>query len=91
MALREGFRRVRLIGKIILAVGLLLDAFLLAGFVAAGFGEHIEIFAFGFFGIPPTILGAVLLLAAWVAEGFMGRPHSAEQRTPQSPGPRPVN
>ena len=91
MAVREGFRRVRLIGKIVLAIGLLLDALLLVGFLAAAFGERVEIFGVGFFGILPTIFGAIILLAAWVAEGFTTRPHSAARQTPQSPGARPVN
>ncbi|MGB6134262.1 MAG: hypothetical protein WCC14_00625 [Acidobacteriaceae bacterium] len=91
MALREGFRRVRLIGKIILAAGLLLDAFLLVGFVAAGFGKHIQVFALGYFGVPATILGAIILLAAWVAEGFISRAYPAGRQTPQSPGHPPAN
>jgi hypothetical protein len=71
MALDEGFRRIRSVGKAILATGLLLDLFLIIGLVVSAFGgQALPFFPVGAFGIPLTVAGAIILLGAWVAEGF---------------------
>jgi hypothetical protein len=71
MALDEGFRRIRTVGKAILATGLLLDLFLIIGLVVAAFAaQPSPFFAIGAFGIPLTVADGVILLGAWVAEGF---------------------
>jgi hypothetical protein len=84
MSHREGFRRVRLIGKAILATGLLLDGFLIIGLIVAGLarglGDASPFFAIGFFGIPVTIVGIAILCAAWIVEGFLLHP-----RPPHTP------
>jgi len=71
MAVEEGFRRVRLIGKTILAIGLLLLAFALIGFLVDVL-FHVAPFALGFapLGIFLSTLAAAILLGAWIAEGF---------------------
>jgi hypothetical protein len=87
MAAREGFHRIYLIGKAILAFGILLDLFLFIGFVAAAFGARLEMFGIGMLGIPATLLGIAILAATWVAEGFVNGRHSARPRKPHSPNP----
>ena len=71
MALDEGFRRIRTVGKAILATGLLLDLFPIIGLVVSAFGgQALPFFPIGAFGIPVTVAGIVVLLGVWVAEGF---------------------
>jgi hypothetical protein len=87
MANREGFRRVRQAGKAILATGLILDAFLIIGLIAAGFsrgfGEASPFFAIGILGIPVTMSGLTILCAGWIIEGFLLQP-----RPPDTPDRR---
>jgi hypothetical protein len=72
MALDEGFRRIRTVGKAILATGLLLDLFLIIGLVVSAFGAHaLPFLPIGAFGIPVTVAGILILVGAWVAEGFV--------------------
>lgn len=86
MAANEGFRRVYLIGKAILAFGVLLDVFLIIGLVARALGYGSEIFSISLLGIPFTLLGLAILAIGWVAEGF-SRKHPAEiSRKAHSPG-----
>lgn len=87
MAAREGFRRIYLIGKAILALGILLDLFLFIGLIAAALGANQEIFGIGVLGIPPTLLGLAILAIAWVAEGFSNGRRPVPRREPQSPNP----
>lgn len=86
MAYREGFRRLRMVGKAVLAAGLIFDAFLLIGFVVALLTRNpaeASFFAIGFFGIPVTVSGLVILCAAWIIEGFVLQP-----RPPHTPDGR---
>jgi hypothetical protein len=71
MAAQEGLHRIRLVGKAILVVGLLLDAIALAGGVTAVF-LHAPLWTAGFapFGIALSMVGAGVLLTAWIIEGF---------------------
>jgi hypothetical protein len=72
MALDEGFRRIRTVGKAILATGLLLDLFLIIGLLVSAFGgQALAFFPIGAFGIPLTVAGILVLLGIWVAEGFV--------------------
>jgi hypothetical protein len=88
MAAKEGFRRMYLIGKAVLALGVLLDLFLIIGLIAAAFGATNYVFAIGVFGIPPTVSGLTILAATWVAEGFLtDRRSSDRQRAPSAPIP----
>jgi Na+/H+ antiporter NhaC len=74
MALEEGFRRLRIVGRAILLAGLALEAVtLVAAVVAMVFarGEFVSGFGFlGALGVPFCLLGAGVLLAVWIAEGF---------------------
>ncbi|MGD0367814.1 MAG: hypothetical protein ABSA94_10160 [Acidobacteriaceae bacterium] len=80
MALDEGFRRMRTVGKAILAAGLLLDLFLIIGLIVAAFAAPPSpFFAIGAFGIPLTVTGATVLLGAWIGEGF-ARPRQPPHR-----------
>lgn len=86
MAVTEGFRRIRFVGKAILGIGLILDAWLAMGYLIAAFGPREPIFGIGFSGIPLTVLGIAILLIAWIAEGFVvqgQRPHPSSQQHPQ--------
>ncbi|HEX4036851.1 MAG TPA: hypothetical protein VHX37_02235 [Acidobacteriaceae bacterium] len=88
MAVEEGFRRIRLIGKSILAVGLLLLAVALIGFlIDAVF--HSAPFALGFvpLGIFLSAFAAAILLGAWIAEGFC-EPRQTPREEPGAPRPR---
>ena len=75
MALEEGFRHLRFVGKGILLTGLILEAAALVYALAGGIIGRGEFAAgFGFFGaigIPICVLGAAILLVAWIAEGFL--------------------
>lgn len=73
MAANEGFRRIRLVGKAMLGIGLFLVLFLIVGLIAMLFVADrgsISFFGFGYFGIPLSIAGGAILVVAWVAEGF---------------------
>jgi len=86
MSNREGFRRLGLVGKAILATGLILDAFLLIGLVVAAAGRNpgdASFFSIGFIGIPITVVGLIILCAAWIIEGFIIQPRPPH--TPDQP------
>ncbi|HEX4064711.1 MAG TPA: hypothetical protein VHZ09_01715 [Acidobacteriaceae bacterium] len=72
MAAKEGFRRLRLLGNSVLALGLLLLAgALISWLVAVALRTGAPfVAAFGPFGILLSALGAAILLIAWIAEGF---------------------
>jgi hypothetical protein len=71
MAAAEGFRRIRLIGKTILVIGLILLAADLVGFIIdVVFHTGPNALGVAPVGIFLSALGAAILLAAWVAEGF---------------------
>ena len=76
MAAQEGLHRIRLVGKAVLALGLFLDAIALAGYLTATF-FHQPPWTAGFapFGIALSMIGAGILLAAWIIEGFALPPH----------------
>jgi hypothetical protein len=80
MAAAEGLHRVRLVGKAILAIGLFFDAVALVGCITADV-LHMPLWTMGLgpLGIGLSTLGAAILLAAWIAEGFT--------LPPQPPGP----
>jgi hypothetical protein len=83
MAIREGIRRTRVVGKAVLVFGLLFDAFLIVGVIlAVGFNLRESYFAVGFAGIPLTLVGIGILMLAWIAEGF-----SLQRRTRSSGEP----
>ena len=72
MALEEGFRRIRFAGKGVLFTGLILVAVAVLFSLVSGLGRA-EFTGFGFFaviGIPISVVGAAILLGAWIAEGF---------------------
>ena len=71
MAAQEGLHRIRLVGKAVLVVGLLLDAVALVGCLTAAF-FHQSAWTTGFapFGIALSMAGAAILLTAWIIEGF---------------------
>ncbi len=92
MAIREGLRRIRVVGATLLVVGLLLDAVLAVGAVlATTFALRVPILGVGFFGIPLTLLGATILLVAWVADGFRRRRPPARSQRAQSSRIPPIN
>ena len=73
MALEEGFRRIRFAGKGVLFTGLILVAVAVLFSVVSGLFGRAEFTGFGFFaviGIPISVVGAAILLGAWIAEGF---------------------
>lgn len=74
MAIREGLRRIRVVGRVLFTAGLGLIALLLFALIVTGiFHDHWwmpSFFAIGFFGIPVSITGGTILLAAWIVEGF---------------------
>lgn len=76
MAAQEGLYRIRLVGRAVLVLGLLLDAIALAGCLTAAF-LHQSPWTAGFapFGITLSMIGAGILLAAWIIEGFALPPH----------------
>jgi len=75
MAAEEGLRRLRLVGKAILALGLLLVAAALIGSLIAGwFGASPWILGFAPAGIALSMIGAGILLTAWIVEGFLHPP-----------------
>ncbi|HUB18965.1 MAG TPA: hypothetical protein VL990_10045 [Acidobacteriaceae bacterium] len=71
MAAQEGLHRIRVVGNAILALGLLLVAGAVIGYVIAGL-LHAPSWVTGFapFGIALSMLGAGILLTAWIIEGF---------------------
>ena len=84
MALDEGFRRIRTVGKAILATGLLLDLFLIIGLVVAAFGAQASpFFPIGAFGIPLTVAGGVIRSAP-------GSPRVSPPHASHSAGDRPA-
>jgi hypothetical protein len=71
MAAQEGLHRIRLVGRAILALGLFLDAVALIGcLTAAFFRESAWTAGFAPFGIALSMVGAAILLTAWIIEGF---------------------
>jgi hypothetical protein len=71
MAAQEGLHRIRLVGKAILVLGLFLDAIALVGCLTASlFHESPWTTGFAPFGIALSMIGAGILLAAWIIEGF---------------------
>jgi hypothetical protein len=74
MALGEGIRRIRVVGKTVLTAGLVLIGVLLTGLIGSAFTRTAfglePLFRFCFFGIPLSIVGGVILLAGWIVEGF---------------------
>jgi len=75
MAIEEGFRRLRIVGRWILLAGLVLEAVTLVAAVVAmvlGRGEFVSGFGFlAALGLPVCVLGGVILVAVWIAEGFV--------------------
>ena len=83
MGSSEGVRRIRLAGRVVLGIGLVLDAFLAIGYViTAVSGARVHFFATGILGIPLTVAGAVILALAWIAEGFVRDGRPARERMP---------
>jgi len=79
MAAPEGLRRLRLVGNAILALGLLIVAGVLLGCLTASLLHSPPwVLDFAPFGIALAMIGAVILLAAWIVEGFTH---------PRPPGP----
>jgi hypothetical protein len=77
MAVREGFRRIRVVGVATLVAGCLLDALALGGLIAARFMTVPPIwFGLGAFGLYLSTIAAVILLGAWILEGFFAPGHS---------------
>ncbi|HSY01276.1 MAG TPA: hypothetical protein VK819_03950 [Acidobacteriaceae bacterium] len=68
----EGLRRIRIVGYSILALGLLLDALALVGCLSA-WANHGSpaLLGFGVLGIEVSAFAAVILLGAWIVEGFV--------------------
>ncbi len=76
MAAQEGLQRIRLVGKAILALGLFLDALAFVGWLTAVlFHQPPWTIGVGPFGIALSMVGAGILLAAWIIEGFALPPH----------------
>ena len=76
MAAQEGLRRIRLVGRAILALGLLLLGLaLIGGLIASLLHEPPWTISFAPFGIGLSMIGAGILLAAWIIEGFALPPH----------------
>lgn len=76
MAAQEGLRRIRLVGRAILALGLLLLALaLVGGLVANLLHEPPWTISLAPFGVALSMIGAGILLAAWIIEGFALPPH----------------
>lgn len=71
MAAHEGLHRIRVVGNAILALGLLLVAGALIGYLIASL-LHAPSWTIGFapFGIALSMIGAAILLTAWIIEGF---------------------
>jgi hypothetical protein len=71
MAAQEGFRRIRLIGKAILIIGLSLLGIAILGYILeAIFHLHFFVLEFAPLGFLLSAIAAAILLAAWVGEGF---------------------
>lgn len=73
MTTNEGFRRIRMVGKTTLSLGLLLVLFLVLGLIVTLFvadSGSISFFGLGYLGIPLSIVGGAILVIGWVAEGF---------------------
>ena len=75
MAAEEGLRRLRLVGNAILSLGLLLLAGVMVGCLTATF-FHAPPWVLGFtpFAISLSMIGAAILLIAWIVEGFVHPP-----------------
>lgn len=84
MARAEGLRRIRRIGKVIFSMGLafiaiavglrLLNVLTPNIFLSPGF------MIFGVIGIYLSILGVIVLLVEWIAEGFFLTPRVPPQQ-----------
>jgi hypothetical protein len=85
MSIREGLRRTRVAGKAVLALGLLLDAFLIVGLILAAFNQRVDYFVVGYAGIPLTLCGICILVTAWIAEGFSLQRRSRSSGEPPQP------
>jgi uncharacterized membrane protein YeaQ/YmgE (transglycosylase-associated protein family) len=70
MAAQEGLHRIRLVGKAVLVLGLFLDAIALIGCLTASLFHESPWTNFAPFGIILSMIGAAILLAAWIIEGF---------------------
>lgn len=73
MAVAEGLQRIKVIGRVTLLIGIAVGGFgLLSGFVMAHFYNLPPMMLiFGVIGLYLSLLGAVVLLGAWVLEGFL--------------------
>jgi len=79
MALEEGLNRVRLVGKTVLGIGLFFAAVSLVGCLWATDYRESALLTLGPIAIYLSALGALILLGAWIAEGF------AQPRQPPRP------
>jgi F0F1-type ATP synthase assembly protein I len=75
MAAEEGLRRLRLVGRAILGIGLVLVAGVAIGFVTSSFA-HSPPWTLNFapLAVALSMIGAGILLIAWIVEGFVHPP-----------------
>ena len=78
MSLTEGFRRMKVVGRAILFIGLVLVIIGIAGidlnhlYGTDGFSQIMVVL--GAIGLYLSILGAIAWLGIWIAEGFFLAP-----------------
>jgi hypothetical protein len=75
MAVAEGLRRIKLVGKLILTIGLVLIIIALFGNLVL---QHLYLssfspamLVFGVIGLYLCLFGALLSAGAWILEGFL--------------------